>query len=200
MRPIAALHLARGEPGPARDLLERTLAAGGLEDVAEGVLLALLVDVALADDAADDARIAVDRLSALARDQAGPYLPALAGLARGKVCVVTGTGDARSCLHDALRAFVRARLPVEAARTQLELAKALAPSTPAAAVTQAHAALASFRRLRADRDADVAAALLRTLGVASPPGWAVNVGASRSPIVSARTAGRCSARYRPGAP
>jgi DNA-binding CsgD family transcriptional regulator len=94
----------------------------------------------------------------------------LAALARGKLCVVTGTGDAWSCLHDALRYFGQARLPVDAARTQLELAKALASTTPAAAIAHANAALESFHRLRADRDADAASAVLRSLGVAARSG------------------------------
>jgi DNA-binding CsgD family transcriptional regulator len=175
VRPLAALRLARGEPELARDLLERTLAAGGFEDAVEGALLAVLVDVELAAGTVEAARQAVDRLSMLACNQSVPYLPALAALARGKLCVVTGTGDARSCLHDALRYFGQARLPVDAARTQLELAKALASTTPAAAIAHANAALESFHRLRADRDADAASAVLRSLGVAARSGvraWA----------------------------
>lgn len=170
VRPLAALHLARGEPELARDLLQRTLAAGGIEDAVEGALLAVLVDVELAAGTVEAARQAVDRLSTLARSQSAPYLPALAALARGKLCVVIGTGDARSCLHDALRYFVQAQLPVDAARTQLELAKALASTTPAAAIAHANAALESFHRLRADRDADAASAVLRSLGVAPRSG------------------------------
>ena len=170
VRPLAALHLARGEPELARDLLERNLAAGGVEDAVQGALLAVLVDVELAVGTVEAARQAVDRLSTLALNQSAPYLPALAALARGKLCVVTGTGDARSCLHDALRYFGQARLPVDAARTQLELAKALASTTPAVAIAHANAALESFHRLRADRDADAASAVLRSLGVTSRSG------------------------------
>jgi hypothetical protein len=68
---------------------------------------------------------------------------ALAALACGKLCVMTGADDARSCLHDALQYFAQAQLPVDAARTQLELAKALASTTPAAAIAHANAALES---------------------------------------------------------
>lgn len=170
VRPLAALHLARGEPELARDILERTLAAGGIEDAVEGALLAVLVDVELTAGTVEAARQAVDRLSTLACNQSAPYLPALAALGRGKLCVVTGTGDARSSLHDALRYFGQARLPVDAARTQLELAKALASTTPAAAIAHANAALKSFHCLRADRDADAASAVLRSLGVAPRSG------------------------------
>jgi DNA-binding NarL/FixJ family response regulator len=151
-------------------LLERTLAAGGYEDAVEAALLALLVDVELAAGAVDAAGHAADRLTMLARNQSGTYLLALAALARGKLCVMTDAGDARSCLHDALRYFVQARLPVDAARTQLELAKALASRRPAAATEHATAALEIFRRLRADRDADATWAVLRSLGVAPRSG------------------------------
>jgi DNA-binding NarL/FixJ family response regulator len=65
---------------------------------------------------------------------------------------------------------VQARLPVDAARTQLELAKALVSTTPAAAIEHANAALESFHRLRAERDADAAWAVLRSLGVAARSG------------------------------
>ena len=169
-RPLAALHLARGQPELARDLLERTLAAGGLEDAVEGALLALLVDVQLAAGVVEDAARAVDRLSALADNQSGTYLRALAAMARGKLCVRTGSGDARSCLHDAMRFFGQSLLPVDAARAQLELAQALAMTNVVAAVAQANAALECFLQLHADRDADAAAAVLRSLGVAPRPG------------------------------
>lgn len=135
-----------------------------------GALLALLVvDVELTASAVEAAGQVVDRLTMLARNQSAPYLCALATLARRKLCAVTGNGEARSCLHDALQYF-GPRLPVDAARTQLELAKALASMTPAAAIAHANAALDVFRRVRADRDADAATAVLRFLGVASRSG------------------------------
>ena len=79
----------RGEPEVARDLLERTLAAGGLEDAAEGALLALLVDAQLAAGAVDDAaRARSTGSSALAQQPVGAVTcTALAAMARGKLCV-----------------------------------------------------------------------------------------------------------------
>lgn len=170
VRPLAVMHLSRGEPEVARDLLQRTLEAGGLEDAAEGALLALLVDAELAAGAMPAAREAVDRMASLAQHQSAPFLHGLAALARGKLCVAEGADDPRSCFHDAMRYFAQARLPVDAARTQLELARALVPSSPAAAAAQAAAALKSFERLHADRDAKAALALLRSLGVGTKPG------------------------------
>lgn len=170
VRPLAVLHLLRGEPEVARDLLERTLEAGCLEDAAEGALLALLVDAALAVRKVEPARAAVERMASLAQRQSAPFLHGLAAVARGKLCVAEGADDPRSCFHDAMRYFVQARLPVDAARTQLELARALVSGNPAAAAAQAAAALESFERLHADRDAKVAEALLRSLGVGTRPG------------------------------
>ena len=172
VRPLAALHLARGDTDRARDLLQRTLAAVGMEDAVEGPLLAMLVDVHLGVGATQAARETADRLSALAGNQSAPYLRALAALAHGKLCLANQATDAdpRQCLHEALRGFIEARLPVDAARTQLELAKALAATAPAAAVAEAYAALESFLLLRADRDADEARALLRSLGGAPRAG------------------------------
>ena len=170
VRPLAVLHLLRGEPEVAQDLLERTLQAGGMEDAAEGALLALLVDAALAAGAVAPAREAVERMTSLAQQQSAPFLHGLAALARGKLCVAEGVSDPRPCFHQAMRSFAQARLPVDAARTQLELARALVSRSPAAAAAQATAALESFERLRADRDAGAAAALLRSLGIGTPPG------------------------------
>jgi DNA-binding NarL/FixJ family response regulator len=170
VRPLAVLHLLRGEPEVARDLLERALSAGGLEDAAEGALLALLVDAQLAAGALPLAREAVERMSSLAQRQSAPFLYGLAARARGKLCVVDGAADPRSCFHEAMRCFTQACLPVDAARTQLELAKALVASSPKAAEAQATAALEAFERLHADRDAKAASALLRSLGVGPRPG------------------------------
>ena len=170
VRPLAALHLARGETALARDLLERTLTARTLEDATEGPLLALLIDVHLAAGAVHEAARVSERLSNLAAHQSGDHLTAVAALARGRLCIASGTGDARTCLHEALATFARAHLPVDAARTQLDLARAVASTDPDVAVAHASSAHATFARTGALRDADAAAALLRSLGVPSLPG------------------------------
>ena len=144
---------------------------GGLVDAVEGPLLALLADVHLASGSPGEATQAVDRLAALARQQSGIYLKAVAALVRGRLCVATGSADARACLHEAVSAFDEAQMPVELAQARLELARAQAASRPAVAVAEASAALVTFRRAHAARLADEAAALLRSLGAApGPPG------------------------------
>jgi DNA-binding CsgD family transcriptional regulator len=176
VRALAALHLARGELALARDLLER--ATEGRDDVVPtvgdltvvGPLLALLVDVHLEEGNVDAAARVAGRLDRIAGAQRGPYLKAAAALAKGRVCVAGGEGDARACLHEALEGFARAQLPVELARTRLELARALAEGSPEVAIAEAKLALQDFERLEATRNADAAAALLRSLGAPSRTG------------------------------
>ncbi len=167
---LAALHLARGDTALARDLLERATERRDDEvpttgdSVMVGPLLSLLVDVHLAEGSVEDAARAAERLGRIAAAQRGPYLHAAAALARGRVCIASGHPDARACLHEALAGFARAQLPMELARTRLEMALALADRSPEVAIAEAKAALEDFERLAAARHADAAGALLRSLG------------------------------------
>jgi DNA-binding CsgD family transcriptional regulator len=167
---LAALHLARGEVALARDLLERAT-RGPDDEVPEvgestmaGPLLALLVDVCLEQGDLDEAEQAARRLGRIAEAQRGPYLRAAAALAKGRVCAASGKGDARAFRHQALEGFARAQLPMEVARTRLELARALSERSPEVAIAEAKSALEDFERLEAARHADAAGALLRSLG------------------------------------
>jgi DNA-binding NarL/FixJ family response regulator len=170
VRTLADLHLARGDQALARDLLERATQSADEsvpvvgESSMVGPLLALLVDVHLEMGGFDAADQVARRLGRIAQAQRGPYLKAAAALAKGRVCVATGSGDARACLHEALEGFARAQLPMELARTHLEMARAMAERSPEVAVAEAKAALEAFERLEAARHADAAGALLRSLG------------------------------------
>ena len=164
LRPLAALHFARGEGALARDRIDRALREANLPAGVAGPLCGLLVDVELADGRIEEARAAAGRLSDLARDKPTHYLKAAAALANGKVCLASGEGDARACLLEALSGFSRAEMPVELARARVELARAVAAERPEVAVAEATAALEAFEHLEARRDADAAAALLRELG------------------------------------
>jgi DNA-binding NarL/FixJ family response regulator len=170
-RPLAALRLARGEIELARDLLERSLpSAGGDDDVSAAPMLTLLVDAHLAAGAVAEASQVAQRLHRLAERCGSPFARASAALARGKICLASGSGDARTCLHEALAVFAKAQMPVEAARARLELARAAVVERPEVAVSEARAALRAFEQLTAARDADAAAALLRSLGAPSRSG------------------------------
>jgi ATP/maltotriose-dependent transcriptional regulator MalT len=129
-----------------------------------GPLLALLVDVYLEQGSVDDAARVARRLDRIAQGQRGPYLMAVAAFAEGRVRIAGGKRDARACLHRALEGFARAQLPMEVARTHLEMARASSERAPEVAIAEAKAALQDFERLDAARHADAAGALLRSLG------------------------------------
>lgn len=164
-RPLAAVHLARGEVALARDVLERALEQVDRDSPGAVPLLALLVDVHLAAGNVDDASRAADQLARCGTRHPSDYLRATAALARGRVCLASGRGDPPACLREALAGFARAQMPMELARSRLELAGAVLADQPEVALAEARAALEAFERLQAARDADAAAAVLRSLGV-----------------------------------
>ena len=175
-RPLAALHLARSEPALARDVLERRLALPAmpapwpigtvlpLPPPVAGPLLALLVEVELASDDLDAARAAVERLEALAAIHPGHSLIATAALARGRLCNRLKQAAAEDHIRRSIEMFSLAEMPVEGARARLELARVLASERPEVATAEARQALRGFELRNAARDADNAAALLRSLG------------------------------------
>lgn len=166
--PHAALLLARGELERARDRAEH--AAASAYGVALGRLLALLVDIHVARGDLDAAGAAADRLEAAAADRTSLPLLATAASAAGRLCLARGDGDAVDCLRRALAAFARARMPLELAVARLDLARAVESTAPEVAVAEARLAHEALELLPAPRQADAAAALLRRLGVRTPPG------------------------------
>lgn len=162
---LAAIALARGDLALAEDLAR--LCLEGEAGAGPGCipLLELLVRVHLARDDVAAAREAVDRLAAVAEGSGNPMLAAVADVAAGRVLAAEGDERAASRLQAALDAFTALDLPLEVARAQLELARALAPRASAGAVAEARLALAAFEQLGAGADADAAARLLRSLGV-----------------------------------
>jgi DNA-binding NarL/FixJ family response regulator len=163
-RPLAAMHLARGDTMRAVDTIERALAQMDAQSAGAAPLWALLVDVQLARGGLGDAATALERLDEIARRNPSHYLQATAALARGKLCLAGSTGDPTACLRDALSGFAKAQVPMELAATRLELARALRTDRPEVALAEAKTALDSFEHLEAPRQADIAAALLRELG------------------------------------
>jgi DNA-binding CsgD family transcriptional regulator len=164
-RPRAAIHLGRGEPRIACEILERALDQIEPTSSEAVPLLALLVDVHLAADDPAEAEAAADRLAACAARHPSDYHQACCALARARVCMAVGVGDPNACLREALAGFTRAKLPMELAGARLQLAGALVGERPEVALAEARAALGAFERLHAARQADAAAALLRSLGV-----------------------------------
>ena len=164
VRPLAALHLARGEAPLALDLLEHTVDRTDPGSSTCIPLLALLVDAQLA--CGEDAHATIEALAACADTHPSPYHAAVVALARGRA----GDGDPRTWLRHAVEGFSQAELPLEASLCRLELARAHGLANPEVAVNEARAALRTFEMLEAARYADAAAAVLRQLGekVASP--------------------------------
>jgi DNA-binding CsgD family transcriptional regulator len=163
-RPLAEMHMARGDTVRALDTIERALAQIDATGAGAAPLWALLVEVHIARDDLGDAATALERLDEIAGRNPSNYLRATAALTRGKLCLTGTAGDPTACLRDALSGFAKARVPMELAATRLELARALREDRPEVALAEAKAALDSFEHLEAPRQADIAAALLRELG------------------------------------
>jgi DNA-binding CsgD family transcriptional regulator/predicted negative regulator of RcsB-dependent stress response len=159
--PSARLHLARGEIEMAATLLRRHLKQRG-DDTLSAPVLALLAEVLVAAGRTDEARAVAGRLTAIAEQTPVAFLRAFAEFVAG----IVGDGDEVGAGHleAALAAFADAGLPLEEARTRLELARMLSMGKPGVAIAEARAALAIFDRLGAAPDADAAAHLLRSLG------------------------------------
>ena len=164
--PLARLHLARGEADLAVAVIERGLDELVGDRVRAGPLLALLVEAELTCDRVDAAADAARRLSALAAQVESPLLRTEAALAAGKVATATGeTEQAIELLSDALRGLADEDRPLLIGLVHLERARAWSgAATPARAISEGRAALVPLRTSGRRRDADRAAALLRSLG------------------------------------
>ncbi|WP_129664686.1 LuxR C-terminal-related transcriptional regulator [Phytoactinopolyspora endophytica] len=164
VRPLARLHLARGEHAVARRLLRRALERTG-EQVSWPIELALLAETEAAAGNVDEAREVCTQLSAVAAGSDVPCFRAFAEYAAGVVCAAADEPEALAHFEAALPRFVRAELPLEAARTRLAISQAIADAEPEVAQAEARAALLVFEELAAGVDADATARHLRTLGV-----------------------------------
>ena len=168
---MVALHMARGQTALAAARLHRRLNELGRDNLVALPLLAQLVEVQLAQPDPAGAAETADAIEAIAIRSGQPRAEAEAGLALGSVRGATGdVSGARLHLDRSLGLFVRLRMPHAASRVHLALARILADSDPDSAVEEARLALRTFEDLGARHDADRAAALLRSLGVAGRTG------------------------------
>lgn len=159
-----ALRIARGEPRAASAILDRRLEEAGVESFLATPLLSQLVEARLAAGDIDGAGEAAEMLARLAGGASPERIGAAADLARGRVTLAQG-GDAAPALRRAAERFSRLRLPLDAARSRLELARATASDAREVAIDLGKSARAQFEELGAGREADAAAELLRKLGV-----------------------------------
>ena len=169
LRASVEIHRMRGEHAIAAALLLRRVNQVGETTVAVP-LLATLVEVQLEQGMPEDARTSAEQLTAIAARSGHPRLVAVAELATGRVGTTSGDPDAATHLEKALDAFVRLEMPLEGARTRVQLARALRDRDPDVATREARVAVETFERLGAGREADGAAAFLRELGGAARTG------------------------------
>lgn len=163
-RVAVALRVARGEPRIAEALLVRRLDEIGWTNLLAAPLLEQLVQARLADDRLPEARDAAEALAALAGPSGRERVEAAAALARGRVAAAAGDADAVNVLQQAVNGFARLGHRLEAAQARLELARALAGQSPPGAIETARHARNELEALGALREADAAAALMRSLG------------------------------------
>jgi DNA-binding NarL/FixJ family response regulator len=170
-RLAAMIALARGEASLASELGELCAEGSALADPTCAPALELLTVTRLAIGDVVAAHKAADQLAGVARASGLERLEACAALANGRVAAAEGDERAVGQLKRAVELFASLELPLDAARAQLELARTLAASAPAAAVREGKLALKTFERIGALPDADTAAGLLRGLGVAAARAW-----------------------------
>jgi DNA-binding CsgD family transcriptional regulator len=164
VRAVVAVRLARGDPGGAEGLLVARLDEIGWGNLLAAPLLEQLVQVRLAAERVEDARAAAEAVAAVAAAPGRERVAAAAALARGRVARIAGDADAVNLLQHAVNGFARLGQRLDVAQARLELARALAPQSPPAAVEAARQARNELESLGALRDADAAAALMRSLG------------------------------------
>ena len=170
-RLAATIALVRGDAALASELGELCAEGSELADPTCVPALELLVVTRLAIGDVAAAREAANRLGMIASESGLERLEACAALADGRVRTAQGEERAATRLTHAVELFASLDLPLESARAQLELARTLAGSAPAAAVREGRLAVTAFDRLGALHDADAAAGLLRSLGDSGGRAW-----------------------------
>jgi ATP/maltotriose-dependent transcriptional regulator MalT len=164
LQPRVALRLARGEPAAASALLTRRLDEIGWTTLLAAPLLAQLVEARLLEGHSDGASAAAAALDRIAAERPRERVEAQAKAARGRIALAEGREDAAELLQEAVSRFAALGARLDAARTRLDLARALSTSSPEVAIDAARHARTELEALGAIRDADAAAALMRSLG------------------------------------
>lgn len=164
VRAAVALRLARGEPSAAAALLDRRLEEIGRSSLLAVPLLDALVDARLAQGRVDDADVVAEEIAAIAEPAGRDRVVAAAAFALGRVAAARGDERAAALLLEAVNASAALGLRLDTARCRLALARALVPRRREEAVGMARQARNEFEALGASRDADAAAALMRSLG------------------------------------
>jgi DNA-binding NarL/FixJ family response regulator len=159
-----SVRLARGEPGAASALLVRRLDELGWTNLLAAPLLAQLVEARLTEGRLDDARAPAAALDVISEKPGRDRVAALAAGAHGRIALAEGREEAGPLILEAVNRFATLGLRLDAARARLDLARSLATTLPDVAVDTARHARTELEALGALRDADAAAAFMRSLG------------------------------------
>jgi ATP/maltotriose-dependent transcriptional regulator MalT len=170
LRARVAVRLARGEPAAAAALLTQRLDEVGWTSLLAAPLLEQLVEARLLEGHLDAAMAAASALDEIAAARDRDRVEALAAAAHGRIALAEGRENAAELLLDGVNRFAALGARLEAARTRLELARSLSVTSPEVAVDTARHARTELEALGALRDADAAAALMRSLGAKSRAG------------------------------
>jgi ATP/maltotriose-dependent transcriptional regulator MalT len=161
-----SLQLALGNADAAEERLVRRIGELGWSNLVAAPLLGRLAEARVAGDRLEAAAEAVSALDALAGSGPGrERVKAAAALARGRVALARHEPGAADALRAAINAYAALGLRLEASRARLELAKALVEASPGAAADVGRRAHDELQALGASREADAAAALVRSLGI-----------------------------------
>jgi DNA-binding CsgD family transcriptional regulator len=163
LRASVEVHRMRGEYALAAALLLRRLNRVG-DTIVAVPLLSTLVEVQVAQGDLEGASSSAFRLEGLAERSGHPRLGAVAALASGRIASASGDPSARAHFESALETFGTLEMPLETARTRIDLARAIQQEDPDVAGREARVALETFERLGAGREADAAAAIVREVG------------------------------------
>jgi len=162
---LMQLELARGNVERAAAMAERCIGRAGRATAAGAEVVPVLVRVRIAQGDLESASAAIEELEETARQLGHETLTGLAELARAEIRTAAGDpGTAAAHLEVAIEIFGRTEMPLEQGRAHLLLGRLLTARGSDLAETEAKAAFSIFRRLGAARDADEAAAHLRSLG------------------------------------
>jgi ATP/maltotriose-dependent transcriptional regulator MalT len=164
LRARVAVRIARGQPAAASGLLTRRLDELGWTNLLAAPLLAQLVEARLLEGRLDGAMASASALEEIAGVRGRERVEALATASRGRIAFAEGRTEAADLLLEGVNRFAALGARLDAARTRLELARALAVPSPEIAVDTARHARTELEALGALRDADAAAAFMRSLG------------------------------------
>lgn len=160
---LAAIYLAEGEVATAVSLARRRL--GDSLPLEEARLHELLGSACLVSSDVVGAVAEAEQLSDLGTTTDSGLIAARAARLCGRTLLAQGECHAAVArLAAAQTWFGLLEMPLEVARTRMQLAQAMATYDPAPAVAEARVALAVFEDLGAAADADAAAAWLRAAG------------------------------------